>query len=48
MTHQEQVTLSTSGHGDMHNITEKVSAIVAASGVRTGTVHVFNVGSTAS
>ena len=48
MTHQEQITLSTSGHGHMHDLTEKVAAIVAASGVRTGTVHIFNVGSTAS
>ena len=32
----------------MHDLTGKVAAVVAASGVRTGTVHVFNVGSTAS
>jgi secondary thiamine-phosphate synthase enzyme len=48
MTHQQQIALSTTGHGHMHDITEKVAAIVAASGVSTGTVHVFNVGSTAS
>jgi secondary thiamine-phosphate synthase enzyme len=48
MTHQEQITISTTGHGDMHDLTGKVAAVVAASGVRTGTVHVFNVGSTAS
>jgi secondary thiamine-phosphate synthase enzyme len=48
MTRQEQITISTSGHGDMHDLTEKVAAIVAASGVRTGTAHIFNVGSTAS
>jgi secondary thiamine-phosphate synthase enzyme len=48
MTHQEQITISTTGHGDMHDLTGKVAAVVAASGVRTGTVHVFNIGSTAS
>ena len=48
MTHQQQLNLSTTGHGDMHDLTAKIAAIVAASGVRTGTVHVFNVGSTAA
>jgi len=32
----------------MHDITDQVARIVAASGIRTGTVHVFNVGSTAA
>jgi secondary thiamine-phosphate synthase enzyme len=32
----------------MHDLTEKLAEIVAASGVTTGMVHVFNVGSTAS
>jgi secondary thiamine-phosphate synthase enzyme len=31
----------------MHDITAQISLIVAASGIRTGTAHVFNVGSTA-
>ena len=31
----------------MHDITAKVAEIVARSGIRTGTAHVFNVGSTA-
>ena len=48
MTRQEQISVSTRGHGDMHDLTEKVTEIVAASGVTTGMVHVFNVGSTAS
>ena len=48
MIHQEQISLRTSGHGDMHDITERVSAIIAASGIRRGTVNVFNVGSTAA
>jgi secondary thiamine-phosphate synthase enzyme len=48
MVHQEQISLRTTGHGDMHDITESVSAVIAASGIRTGTVNVFNVGSTAA
>ena len=32
----------------MHDITGEVTRIVAASGIRMGTVHVFNVGSTAA
>jgi secondary thiamine-phosphate synthase enzyme len=48
MTYQQQVSINTTGHGDTHDLTEKVSAIVAASGIQTGTVNVFNVGSTAA
>ena len=48
MVFQEQFTVSTRGHGDMHDLTERVAAVVAASKVRTGVVHVFNVGSTAA
>ena len=47
MTHQETIRLRTSGHRDMHEITAQVAKIVAAAGIRTGTAHVFNVGSTA-
>jgi len=32
----------------MRDLTEQVAAIVAASGIRTGTVNIFNVGSTAA
>ena len=46
MVHQEELGISTNGHGDMHNITDAVGAVVVNSGVKTGTVHVFNVGST--
>jgi thiamine phosphate synthase YjbQ (UPF0047 family) len=28
MTYQQQISLSTNGHGDMHDLTEKVAAIV--------------------
>ena len=47
MTFQQQISV-TSGHGDMHDLTGQVAEVVAASGVRTGTVTVFNVGSTAA
>ena len=30
----------------MHDITDKVAAVVTASGIQTGTVNVFNIGST--
>ena len=46
MVHQRQIEIDTAGHGDMHDITDDVAAIVTESGIETGTVHVFNVGST--
>ncbi len=48
MVFQEQFTLSTRGHADMHDLTERIAAIVARSRIHTGVVHVFNVGSTAA
>jgi secondary thiamine-phosphate synthase enzyme len=48
MTHQQQISIRTSGHGDMHDLTPDVAEIVAASRINTGTVNVFNVGSTAA
>jgi len=48
MSYQQQISVSTKGHGDMHDLTAQVAAIVAAAGIRTGTVNVFNVGSTAA
>ena len=48
MTYQQQITIRTSGHGVMHDLTEQVSAAVATSGIQIGTVNVFNVGSTAA
>jgi len=47
MTHQHTLSIRTSGHRDMHDITARVARIVADSGIRAGTAHVFNVGSTA-
>ena len=46
MVHQDELRFSNRGHGAMRDITAEVSDIVARSGVRTGTAHVFNVGST--
>lgn len=46
-TFRDHIELQTSGHRDMHDITGQVAKIVAKSGIRTGLVHVFNVGSTA-
>ena len=47
MTYQQQISIRSSGHGDIHDLTEQVAAIVADSGIHTGTVNVFNIGSTA-
>ncbi len=48
MVHQQEIQVRTRAHGDMHDLTEQVVSIVSASGVRTGTVNMFNVGSTAA
>src|SRR5262249_40916798 len=45
---QESISLQTSGHGDMHDLSELVAAIIARSRARTGIAHVFAVGSTAA
>ncbi len=47
MVHQDTLQLSTTRQGEMHDITEKVQAVIAASGVRAGIAHIFNIGSTA-
>lgn len=46
MTHQSRMELRTSGQRDIHDITDEVQSAVSDAGVRTGTVNVFNVGST--
>jgi secondary thiamine-phosphate synthase enzyme len=48
MTYQTQISFSTEGHGAMHDLTEQVAAAVGSSKVRTGTVAVFAIGSTAA
>lgn len=46
MVYQQQISISTRGHGHMHDITPQVAGVIEESGVTTGTAHVFNVGST--
>lgn len=48
MVSQQTLSLATRGNGDMHDITEKVIAVVKSSQIRTGTAHIFVVGSTAA
>jgi len=48
MVHQEQFTFDSTGHRHMADVTDQVTAIVGRSGVRTGIVQVFSVGSTAA
>ena len=48
MTFQQQISFSTTGHGHMHDLTEQVATIAADSGIRTGFIHVFTIGSTAA
>jgi secondary thiamine-phosphate synthase enzyme len=47
MVKTEKIQIRTKGNCDVVNITEQVGEVVAGSGVREGTVTVFNVGSTA-
>jgi secondary thiamine-phosphate synthase enzyme len=46
MVYQEQFTISTEGHREMHDITGQVEQIVRNSEIQCGTAHVFNIGST--
>jgi secondary thiamine-phosphate synthase enzyme len=48
VVHQQQLSIRTKGHGDMHDLTESVAKIVKKSGVQSGLVNIFNVGSTAA
>ena len=48
MVFQKQLSVSTRGHRDLHDLTEAVARVVAESKVRTGVAHVFVVGSTAA
>jgi secondary thiamine-phosphate synthase enzyme len=48
MVYQKEIAFSTSGHGDMHDLSEELEAIVLSSGVHTGLAHLFAVGSTAA
>lgn len=46
MAYQERIDLSTSGHGDMHDVSGRVADIVSRSGVQTGMANVHVIGST--
>ena len=46
MIYQQEIQLQTSGHRQMHDLTDKVAGIVSESRIRSGLVHIFNVGST--
>jgi secondary thiamine-phosphate synthase enzyme len=48
MTYQTQLAITTKGHGDMHDLTGHVARAVSSSAIQTGTVSLFNVGSTAA
>ena len=48
MVVHDEINLSTRGHRDMHDLTGEVQQIVARSGVRSGVVHLFQIGSTAA
>lgn len=43
---QDELNLRTREHGQMHDITSAVERLVARAGIQSGTVHVFNIGST--
>src|SRR5206468_2325364 len=48
VTYQQQISLKARGHGQMHDLTAQVAAIVTSSEIKNGLVNVFNVGSTAA
>ncbi len=46
MVYRDEIQIQTSGHRDMHEITIRVEQIVEKSGLQSGIIHVFNIGST--
>jgi secondary thiamine-phosphate synthase enzyme len=46
MTYQQPISITTKGHGDMHDLTGQVARVVSSAAIQAGTVNVFNVGST--
>jgi len=46
MVYQSEISLKTSGHREMHDVTHEVAGIVKQSGIRNGLANIFNVGST--
>jgi len=48
MTYQQEISITSEGHGDMHDLTEEVAAAVRSSAIQNGIVHLFHIGSTAA
>jgi secondary thiamine-phosphate synthase enzyme len=48
MVFQDSIALATRGHGDMHDLTDRVNSLVGQSGIQVGVANVFCVGSTAA
>ena len=48
MVVREELVFDTTGHRDIHDITDAVVDVVSRSGIDAGASHIFNVGSTAS
>ncbi len=46
MIYQREIQLQTTGHRQMHNLTDEVAQVVTASRIQVGVANVFNVGST--
>jgi len=46
MIYQHEIQIQTTGHRQMHDLTDEVAQVVSASRVQAGTVNVFTVGST--
>ena len=46
MVYQREISVQTSGHGEMHDLTVEVADIISQSKLKAGVAHVFNVGST--
>ena len=48
VVHHQQISLTTNGNGDMHDLTGEIASVVDFSGIRAGLVNIFNIGSTAA
>ncbi len=48
MIYRDNISLQTTGHRDIHDLTSEVSTIVDRSGIAQGLAHIFNIGSTGS
>ncbi len=46
MTYQAELQIATTGHGEMHDLTDDITRVVTASHIRSGLANIFNLGST--